>query len=800
MRAQYLDRMDIERERGITIKSQSIRLPWAVQDADGEDAGARVAPDRHPWPRRLHLRGVPPLAACEGAVLLVDAAQGIEAQTLANLYLALENDLTVIPVLNKIDLPAAQPERYAEEIAHILGGSPDDVLRVSGKTGAGVKELLDRVVAQVPAPTGNADGPARAMIFDSVYDIYRGVITYIRVIDGQISPRERIQMMSTRATHELLEVGIISPEPIPTRGLGVGEVGYLITGVKDVRLSKVGDTVTSALRGATEPLGGYRDPRPMVYSGLYPLDGSDYPLLRDALDKLRLNDAALTYEPESSAALGFGYRCGYLGLLHLEITRDRLEREFNLDLISTAPNVVYEVKMEDKSTVVVTNPSDWPEGKIAETVEPIVKCSIITPSEYIGSIMELCQSRRGILGGMDYLSETRVELRYTMPLAEIIFDFFDALKSRTRGYASLDYEEIGMQPSDLVKVDILLQGEPVDAFSAIVHRDAAYAYGVTMTAKLRELIPRQQFEVPIQAAVGSRVIARETIRAMRKDVLAKCYGGDITRKRKLLEKQKEGKKRMKMVGRVEVPQEAFIAALSTDAPTGKKYASAARSSIGRQVVGIVGLDPRRWGGQAHSAADAARHDRCMSPQTTHDATAATWVADWFEERNPGRPWPGPPTPVVVRRGNGVFSAASWAELLYAVIDLVPAIVFFVLTITFVAVGVGLAVIYVGLPLLALGLLIARAGGHLQRTMAAILLGLPVSGPGPIRRRRPGPIGVLTAILTDPGCWRAVSYHCLKIVLAPFSFAFAVAFYAAGLGGLTYWSLGEIPAVSERIGR
>jgi GTP-binding protein LepA len=503
-------------------------------------------------------------------VLLVDAAQGIEAQTLANLYLALENNLTVIPVLNKIDLPSAQPERFAAEIAHIIGGSPDDVLRVSGKTGVGVKELLDKVVAEIPAPTGNADGPARAMIFDSVYDIYRGVITYIRVIDGQISPRERIQMMSTRATHELLEVGIISPEPIPTRGLGVGEVGYLITGVKDVRLSKVGDTVTSAVRGATEALGGYRDPRPMVYSGLYPLDGADYPLLRDALDKLRLNDAALTYEPESSAALGFGYRCGYLGLLHLEITRDRLEREFNLDLISTAPNVVYQITMEDNSVHTVTNPSDWPEGKIKETVEPIVKCTIITPSEYIGPIMELCQSRRGVLGGMDYLSETRVELRYTMPLGEIIFDFFDALKSRTRGYASLDYEESGMQPSDLVKVDILLQGEPVDAFSAILHRDSAYAYGVSMTAKLRELIPRQQFEVPIQAAVGSRVIARETIRAMRKDVLAKCYGGDITRKRKLLEKQKEGKKRMKMVGRVEVPQEAFIAALSTDAPTGKE--------------------------------------------------------------------------------------------------------------------------------------------------------------------------------------------------------------------------------------
>ena len=573
MRAQYLDRMDIERERGITIKSQAVRLPWLAPGADG-------APIDHV----LNLIDTPghvdftyevsrSLAACEGAVLLVDAAQGIEAQTLANLYLALENDLHVIPVLNKIDLPAAQPERYAAEIAHIIGGSPDDVLRVSGKTGAGVKELLDKVVAEIPPPVGDADAPARAMIFDSVYDIYRGVITYIRVIDGKITPRERIQMMSTKAIHELLEVGVISPEPIPTRGLGVGEVGYLITGVKDVRQSKVGDTITSAAKGATVPLGGYRDPRPMVYSGLYPLDGSDYPLLRDALDKLRLNDAALTYEPETSAALGFGYRCGYLGLLHMEITRDRLEREFGLDLISTTPNVVYRVTMEDHTAHVVTNPSDWPAGKIHDIVEPIVRCTIISPSEYIGTIMELCQSRRGSLGGMDYLSETRVELRYTMPLGEIIFDFFDALKSRTRGYASLDYEEIGMQEADLVKVDILLQGEAVDAFSAIVHKDSAYGYGVSMTAKLRELIPRQQFEVPIQAAVGSRVIARETIRAMRKDVLAKCYGGDITRKRKLLEKQKEGKKRMKMVGRVEVPQEAFIAALSTDsAPASGKDA------------------------------------------------------------------------------------------------------------------------------------------------------------------------------------------------------------------------------------
>ncbi|MFL6142568.1 MAG: translation elongation factor 4 [Labedaea sp.] len=565
MRAQYLDRMDIERERGITIKAQNVRLPWQVGGRD----------------HVLHMIDTPghvdftyevsrALEACEGAVLLVDAAQGIEAQTLANLYLALDKDLTVIPVLNKIDLPAADPEKYAAELAHIIGCEPTDVLRVSAKTGKGVRELLNEVVRLVPAPRGRADAPARAMIFDSVYDTYRGVVTYIRVVDGKITPRERIRMMSTNATHELLEVGIISPEPKPSAGLGVGEVGYLITGVKDVRQSRVGDTVTAERKGATEPLAGYREPRPMVYSGLYPVDGSDYPDLREALDKLRLNDAALSYEPETSAALGFGFRCGFLGLLHLEIVRERLEREAGLDLISTAPNVVYRVVMDEGTAHIVTNPSDWPEGgKIADVYEPVVKTTVIAPSDYIGSIMELCQSRRGQLGGMDYLSTDRVELRYTMPLAEIIYDFFDALKSRTRGYASLDYEESGEQAADLVKVDILLQGEPVDAFSAIVHRDAAYGYGTRMATKLRQLIPRQQFEVPIQAAIGARVIARETIRAMRKDVLAKCYGGDITRKRKLLEKQKEGKKRMKMVGRVEVPQEAFVAALSTDEPTDK---------------------------------------------------------------------------------------------------------------------------------------------------------------------------------------------------------------------------------------
>ena len=566
MRAQYLDRMDIERERGITIKAQNVRLPWVVEDGvDGVEPGDYV----------LHLIDTPghvdftyevsrALEACEGAVLLVDAAQGIEAQTLANLYLALDRDLAIIPVLNKIDLPAADPDRYAAELAHIIGCEPTDVLRVSGKTGEGVPALIDEVVRRVPAPTGDADAPARVMIFDSVYDIYRGVVTYVRVVDGKITPREKIKMMSTGATHELLEVGIVSPEPKPTGGLGVGEVGYLITGVKDVRQSKVGDTVTSARNGATEALTGYREPKPMVYSGLYPVDGSDYPNLREALDKLQLNDAALTYEPETSVALGFGFRCGFLGLLHMEITRERLEREFDLDLISTSPNVVYRVIQEDGAEKIVTNPSDWPDGKMREIYEPVVKCTVISPSEFIGTIMELCQSRRGELGGMDYLSPELVELRYTMPLGEIIFDFFDSLKSRTRGYASLDYEEAGEQQAALVKVDILLQVEAVDAFSAIVHKDSAQAYGNKMTTKLKELIPRQQFEVPIQAAIGSKIIARENIRAIRNDVLAKCYGGDITRKRKLLEKQKEGKKRMKTIGRVDVPQEAFVAALSTD--------------------------------------------------------------------------------------------------------------------------------------------------------------------------------------------------------------------------------------------
>ncbi|MGJ3509414.1 translation elongation factor 4 [Enemella sp. A6] len=559
MRAQYLDRMDIERERGITIKSQAVRMPWTV-DGSTHVLNMIDTPGHVDFTYEVSRS----LAACEGAILLVDAAQGIEAQTLANLYLAIDADLSIIPVLNKIDLPSAQPEKFAEELAGIIGCDPDDVLRVSAKTGVGVPELLDAIVEQIPAPVGDPQAPARAMIFDSVYDTYRGVVTYVRVVDGELSHREKVLMMSTGATHETLEVGVIAPEPTKSSALGVGEVGYLITGVKEVRQSRVGDTVTSAAHPAEKDLGGYQPPNPMVYAGLYPIDGDDFSLLREALDKLQLNDAALTYEPETSGALGFGFRIGFLGLLHMEIVRERLEREFNLDLISTAPNVVYRVVLEDGTEHTVTNPSEYPtSGKIAEVYEPMVKATILAPAEYIGTILELCQTRRGVQLGLDYLSEDRVEIRYSLPLAEIVFDFFDQLKSRTKGYASLDYDEAGEEASDLVKVDILLHGDAVDAFSAIVHRDNAYSYGLMMAGKLKDLIPRQQFEVPIQAAIGSRVIARETIRALRKDVLSKCYGGDISRKRKLLEKQKEGKKRMKMVGRVEVPQEAFVAALST---------------------------------------------------------------------------------------------------------------------------------------------------------------------------------------------------------------------------------------------
>lgn len=587
MRAQYLDRMDIERERGITIKSQAVRMPWTV-------AGEAYALNMIDTPGHVDFsyEVSRSLAACEGAVLLVDAAQGVQAQTLANLYLAMEYDLTVIPVLNKVDLPSAEPEKHTAELAHLLGVPESDIMRVSAKTGEGVAELLDRIVAEVPAPAvhmsaatapagskpgaapvdkpaPDAAAPTRAMIFDSVYDVYRGVVTYVRVVDGMLRPRQRVQMMGTKGEHELLEIGVISPEPTPAKGLGPGEVGYLITGVKDVRQSRVGDTVTDLARPAMEPLSGYKDPQPMVYSGLYPIDGADYPALRDALEKLQLNDAALTFEPETSVALGFGFRCGFLGLLHLEIVTERLAREFDLDLIATAPSVNYRVITESGEEVPVANPSEFPEGKVKAIFEPMVDATILTPKEFVGTIMELCQQRRGQMGTMDYLSADRVEMNYRLPLAEIVTDFFDQLKSRTKGYASLDYHQNGEQEADLVKVNILLNHEVVDAFSAIVHRDAAYAYGVEMTTKLKKLIPRQQFEIPVQAAIGMRVIARSTIKAVRKDVLAKCYGGDVSRKRKLLEKQKEGKKRMKSIGRVDVPQEAFIAALSSDMPQGK---------------------------------------------------------------------------------------------------------------------------------------------------------------------------------------------------------------------------------------
>ena len=571
MRDQYLDNMDIERERGITIKAQNVRLPWVPKT--GGHVGEQMVLQMIDTPGHVDFsyEVARSLDACEGAILLVDAAQGIEAQTLANLYMAIDNDLEIIPVLNKIDLPAADPEKYALEIANIIGCEPEDVLRVSGKTGEGVPELLDRVVDLIPAPTSpagaaapDADAPARALIFDSVYDTYRGVVTYIRMMDGTLEPNQKVLMMNTGKTLEILEIGVVSPTMKKTKGLGPGEVGYLITGVKDVRDTRVGDTVTWASKGAEEPLEGFEEVKPMVYSGLFPVSQEDFPTLRESLEKLQLNDASLTWEPETSVALGFGFRCGFLGLLHMEITRTRLEREFDLDLISTAPSVTYRVVSEDGTEQLVHNPSDWPSGKTPEVYEPIVNMTIIVPQEFVGSTMELCQSKRGQMKNMEYLSEDRVELRYIMPLGEIIFDFFDMLKSRTKGYASLNYEEAGEQLADLVKVDILLQGEPVDAFSAIVHKDSAQWYGNKMTKKLKELIPRQQFEVPVQAAIGSKIIARENIRALRKDVLSKCYGGDISRKRKLLEKQKAGKKRMKNIGSVTVPQEAFVAALSTE--------------------------------------------------------------------------------------------------------------------------------------------------------------------------------------------------------------------------------------------
>ncbi len=561
MRAQYLDKMDLERERGITIKAQTVRLSYTA--ADGRDYVLNLldTPGHVDFTYEVSRA----MAACEGAVLLVDAAQGIQAQTLANLYLAVEAGLEIIPVLNKIDLPAAQPELVAAEIEGVIGTPASEMLRVSAKTGQGVPELLEEIVRRVPPPGGKDTDPPRALVFDSVYDSYRGAIAYVRVVDGTLAKGDRLRMMASGATAELGEVGVFAPEATPADALRAGEVGYLVLGMKDVRQATVGDTATTANHPAAAALPGYREPLPMVYAGLYPVEGDDFPDLRDALDRLRLNDAALVYEPESSTALGFGFRCGFLGLLHMEIVRERLEREFDLALISTAPNVAYQVHLTDGEVRTVSNPSELPAPNHIEYVEePCVDAMVLVPSDFVGPVMELCQARRGELANMSYLSEGRVELRYRLPLAEIVFDFFDQLKSRTRGYASLDYDPAGLQRSDLVKVDILLQGEPVDAFSAIIHRDSAYDYGRDMAGRLKKLIPRQMFEVPIQAAIGARVIARETISAKRKDVLAKCYGGDVSRKRKLLERQKEGKKRMKQIGRVEVPPEAFVAALRTD--------------------------------------------------------------------------------------------------------------------------------------------------------------------------------------------------------------------------------------------
>ncbi|HUH06297.1 MAG TPA: translation elongation factor 4 [Egibacteraceae bacterium] len=568
MRAQYLDRMDIERERGITIKAQAVRMPYLARDGQEYLLNLIDTPGHVDFSYEVSRA----MNACEGAILLVDAAQGMQAQTIANLYVAIEAGLEVIPVLNKIDLPAARPDQVAIEIAGLLGGDPEQILAVSAKTGAGVPEVLERIVAQVPAPSGDIDAPARGLIFDSVYDPYRGVITYVRVVDGVLRPDMHIRLMVTGFHNEIDELGVISPEPKPVEALGPGEVGYLTAAIKEVAQAKVGDTVTDYAHPAPSPLPGYREPTPMVFSGLYPVDSDDFPDLRDALEKLRLNDASFTFEPETSAALGFGFRCGFLGLLHMEIISERLDREFDIPLVTTAPNVAYEVHLEPKllkpneaSVLRVSNPAEMPPpNRIDSIVEPVVEAMILSPSEYVGAVMQLCERRRGSLEKMEYLSEERVELRYRLPLAEIIFDFFDRLKSSTRGYASLDYEPAGMQRADLVKVDILLNADPVDAFSAIVHRDKASDYGKAMVAKLRELIPRQLFDVPIQAAIGSKIISRETIKARRKDVIAKCYGGDITRKRKLLERQKEGKKRMKSVGSVEIPQEAFVAALSVE--------------------------------------------------------------------------------------------------------------------------------------------------------------------------------------------------------------------------------------------
>ena len=553
MREQYLDSMDIERERGITIKAQNVRVGWNghtihLIDTPGHvDFGYEVSRS---------------LAACEGVVLLVDAAQGIEAQTLANAYLALENDLEIVAALNKIDLPAADPDRYAAEIEKVLGVPADQILRMSAKTGNGVPELLDAICERIPPPVGDPDAPLQGLIFDSYYDQYRGVVSAVRVKQGRLTTGHRLRFMQTNRTHDIEEIGVRLPVPTPVRSIGPGEVGYLIAGIKDVGEARSGETVTEAARPAPEALAGYQDPKPMVFCGIYPIDGDEFAVLREALEKLRLNDASVSYEPETSGALGFGFRCGFLGLLHMEIVRERLEREFGLSLIATAPSVEYRAHLTDGTVVEVHNPSEMPPPQRLESIEePFLQATILAPTEYTGTLMDLCQTRRGEMLRMEYLGPERLELAYRIPLAEVVMDFFDALKSRTKGYASLDYEPAGWETADLVKIDVLLNGTPVDAFSAIVHKSQAQDYGRRMTDKLRELIPRQMFDVPIQAAVGGRIIARETVKAKRKDVLSKCYGGDITRKRKLLEKQKEGKKRMKNIGRVEVPQEAFIQAL-----------------------------------------------------------------------------------------------------------------------------------------------------------------------------------------------------------------------------------------------
>ena len=561
MRAQLLDTMDLERERGITIKANSVSIRYTPPGGEEHLLNLIDTPGHVDFSYEVSRS----LAACEGALLLVDASQGIEAQTLANAYLAIESGLEVIPVINKIDLPAADPERVAKELVGILGGTEEDVIAVSAKTGAGIDALLDIIVDQLPPPEGDPAAPTRALVFDSYYDTYRGVVCHIRMVDGSLSKLDSLRFMATGISAEADEIGVHLPEAVEVKKLHQGEVGYLITGIKEIDLIRVGDTVTLARDGATEALEGYSEPKPMVYSGLFPTDGDDFERLRDALEKLRLNDSSLVYRAETSRALGFGFRAGFLGLLHMEIVRERLEREYDLDLVTTAPSVEYEATATDGSITRVSSPQDLPDRAIlASVAEPFVKVMIITPSDYVGTVMELVQNKRGEMGEMTYLSPTRVELDYNIPLAEIVFDFFDQLKSRTKGYASLDYEPGAYRTSDLVRVDILLNSLPVDAFSTIVHRDKAYHYGRQMASRLRELIPRQLFDVPIQAAIGGRIIARETIKAKRKDVTAKCYGGDITRKRKLLERQKEGKKRMKMVGAVEVPQEAFISALRID--------------------------------------------------------------------------------------------------------------------------------------------------------------------------------------------------------------------------------------------